>query len=80
MNNIGESGSPCRSPRRCQIYSSRSSLRSALVDAEERSSHTMLYQERPKPRWRRTSRRNGQGTESKAFEMSSFRRILGSLC
>lgn len=75
---MGDSGSPCRSPRRWIILSLGSPFSSILVDEYEQDycrRHSKWRQPCPKPIWMRTSRRKNQDTESKAFDMSNLRSL-----
>lgn len=80
MKSIRDSGSPRRSPRWCLIVSPGSPFSSILVVEVVRRFETKLNQEFPKPKWVKTSIRKAQDTESKAFDMSSLRQRLGTLC
>ena len=80
MKSIGESGSPCRNPRRCKITSPGIPFNRTRVDEEPNSPLIISRQICPKPNCCITSRRKGQDTESNAFEISSLRRKRGSFC
>jgi len=75
---IGESGSPCRRPLWCLISWPDSPLRCTWVEAVESKLATRLHQTWPKPKWVRTSSKKDQDIESKALEISSFKKRLGT--
>lgn len=79
MKSRGKRGSPYRRPRPCQKLGLAQPLTRTWVLAVERSSARCLSQCGPKPRYRRTSKRNCQETESKAFAMSILKRMAGTL-
>jgi len=69
----------CR-PHLWEITSTGTPFSSTCVDEDARSPLMMSHQITPKPIFLRTSRRNGQDTESKGFMISSLRRIWGCFC
>jgi hypothetical protein len=72
MNSCGDRGSPCRSPRRCQIGGPGSPLSNTIVLAVESRIASRSRNCVPKPYWCRTSNKNGQEIVSKDFARSSF--------
>jgi hypothetical protein len=77
MNSIGERGSPCRNPRWWEMGLPGIPFKSTWVEEDVRRPLNMSLQILPKPSFSRTSNRKIHETESKALEMSSFKRILG---
>jgi hypothetical protein len=75
-NVMGESGSPCRSPWRCQIGGPGSPFSKILVLAEDKRIAIQAHHLSLNPYARSISKMNGQATESNAFVRS--RRTLGS--
>jgi hypothetical protein len=60
-----------------QIFDPNDPLSMTLVLAVDSSTDNQLVQRVGKPRWLRTSSRNGQDIESKAHTMSTLRRSEG---
>lgn len=77
---MGDKGSPCRSPLLWKMVWPGLPLRSTWVDAEASNLQTISHQTGPKPKCCITYNKKGQETESKAFVISNFKRILASLC
>lgn len=79
IKSIGDNGSPCLNPCRWIIFPLGIPFISTWVEEVARSPLIKALQICPKPKHCRTSNKNSQATESKALEMSSLRRIRGSL-
>jgi hypothetical protein len=77
IKSIGERGSPWRSPLLCWMKSPGIPSSSTWVEEDANRPHRMSRHLEPKPILSRTSRRNGQDTESKALVMSSLSSNLG---
>ena len=74
---MGEIGSPCRSPLAWAIRLPVLPFTSIFVLAVESNKEIQLVQCLEKPMCCRTSRRNGQATESNAFAMSTLSSSVG---
>jgi hypothetical protein len=79
INNIGESGSLCRSPLWWAIESTGTPLRRILVEDVASSPLIISHHIGPKPNFFSTSSRKAQDIESKVFEMSYLKRMRGLL-
>ena len=78
-NSIGDRGSPCRSPRAWQILLPGLLSRRIFVLAVDSKADNQSRHWRLNPMNSSSSRRNAQETVSKAFAMSTFRRMDGRL-
>jgi hypothetical protein len=72
---MGESESPCHSPRPWQIFAPGDPLSRTLVLTDARSTDTQSIKHGGNPICRRISKINDQDMESKARAMSAFNRI-----
>jgi hypothetical protein len=79
MNSIGDSGSPCRSPRPCLIGFLGSPLRRILDEVWLHISAIMLRHRCPNPTCSMNSKRYSHHTLSKALAMSSLISSIGVL-
>jgi hypothetical protein len=79
MNNIGDSGSPCLSPRRCVMDCPGTPFSKICVEEVASIPLTISPQILPNPSFSSTSIKKVQETESKAFVISSFNIALGCL-
>lgn len=77
IKGIGDKGSPCRNPHRCMLTSPGIPFNITCVDEEANIPLIISHQIGPNPNFFKTSRRKGQETKSKAFEISNLRRIWG---
>lgn len=75
MDNMGDKGSPCQRPLRWEINSPGSPLITILVEEVDNRRQIRLHQVRPKPKCCNSSSKKDQDTESKALEMSNFKRM-----
>lgn len=76
MNSIGESESPCLTPRKCLMGRPGLPFRSTLEEEDARSCEIQRRHRGPNPNTTRSSRRNAQDKVSKALEISSFSKIF----
>lgn len=77
MKSWGDSGSPCRRPRRCCIGGPGTPLIRIFVLVMESNTARESRNRLPKPYSRRTSNKKGHEMVSKAFAMSSLSNTLG---
>jgi hypothetical protein len=78
-NNIGERGSPWRSPLRCLIGIPGDPFKSTRVEEEARILEIIFRHTGPNPRYESTSIKKAQETESNALEISNFKSKLETL-
>ena len=78
-NKYGESGSPCRKPRRCSMGRPGTPLRRQADDEVDSSRATQSLQRAGKPIFSSSSKMYSHDTLSKAFAISNFSSKVGVL-